>query len=280
MSVRIAPGASSRQRRIGERLEPQACDPLERCLDRKGVGREHRVWTGGQERPVLECLQPHAVRGCCLDRLQRRPGLFGCPNRLLPSVLCLAQRRRRRLHLFFEPIDLRLHPCARLLLLRRGQVEPRLEKARPVAERTALVVSVGEERQHPEVVFLAERIVLVVVALRAGQRRAEPDGRGRVHAIDEDFVQRFLRIDAAFLVGHRIAVKPGGDFLVDGRIGQHVASDLLDRELVERQIAVERVNHPVAVFPDAATIVLLVAVGVGVAREIEPRPRPAFAVVR
>ena len=51
-------------------------------------------------------------------------------------------------------------------------------------------------------------------------------------------------------------------------------------ELIERHVAVERVDHPVAVLPDVAAVVLLVAVGVGVAGEVEPRPRPALAVVR
>ena len=64
------------------------------------------------------------------------------------------------------------------------------------------------------------------------------------------------------------------------RARQHVAGDLLDRELVERQVAVERVDHPVAILPDAAPVVFLVSVRVGVAREIQPRPRPPFAVVR
>ena len=124
------------------------------------------------------------------------------------------------------------------------------EVARAVAERAALEVGVGEEGEQPEVVLLAERIVLVVVALRAGERRAQPDRRGRVDAIDEDFVQRLLRIDAAFLVGHRVAMEAAGDLLLDRGVRQHVAGDLLDRELVERHVAVERVDDPVAVLPD------------------------------
>ena len=166
------------------------------------------------------------------------------------------------------------------LLLGSRQFQRRLEVARAVAERAAVVVVVREEREQPEVVLLREGIVLVVVALRAGERAAQPDGRRRVRAIDEDLVARLLGIDAALLVGHRVAMEPGGDLLLDRRVRQHVAGNLLDRELIERQVAVEGADHPVAVLPDIAAVVLLVAVGVGVAGEVEPRPRPALAVVR
>ena len=62
--------------------------------------------------------------------------------------------------------------------------------------------------------------------------------------------------------------------------GQQVAGDLLDDELVVGQVAVERVDDPVAIEPDAARLVLLEAVGVGVAGGVEPVPAPALAVVR
>ena len=75
-------------------------------------------------------------------------------------------------------------------------------------------------------------------------------------------------------------MEAGGDALFVGGRGQHVAGDLLDGELVERQVAVERVDHPVAVPPHRAEGVLLVAVAVGVAREVEPGAGPALAVVR
>ena len=75
-------------------------------------------------------------------------------------------------------------------------------------------------------------------------------------------------------------MEAGGDPLVLGGVGEHVAGDLLDGELVEGHVAVERVDDPVAVFPDFAAIVLFVAVGIGVARQIQPRAGPALAEVR
>ncbi len=74
--------------------------------------------------------------------------------------------------------------------------------------------------------------------------------------------------------------KPVAIFCSSVALGQQVAGELLDREPVERQVAVEGVDDPVAVLPDRARGVDAVAVGVGVAGQVEPVPRPALAVVR
>ena len=62
-------------------------------------------------------------------------------------------------------------------------------------------------------------------------------------------------------------------------IGQQVAGQLLDGELVEGQIAVEGLDHPVAVRPDLAVVVDVYAVRVAVARGVQPVPGAMFAVV-
>ena len=65
------------------------------------------------------------------------------------------------------------------------------------------------------------------------------------------------------------------------RIRQQVARELLFGELVERQIAIERVDDPLPIAPrPRARAVLFVAVGIGVAREVEPVARPLLAEVR
>ena len=53
-------------------------------------------------------------------------------------------------------------------------------------------------------------------------------------------------------------------------IGQQVAGELLDCEPVERHVAVEGVDHPIAIRPHLAVIVDVEAVRVGVARGVEP----------
>ena len=62
----------------------------------------------------------------------------------------------------------------------------------------------------------------------------------RVHAIDDGDVAELLVVGAAFVVGQRVAMEGRGDELLVGRVGQQVAGDLLDRELVERLVGVER----------------------------------------
>ncbi len=142
------------------------------------------------------------------------------------------------------------------------------------------LVGVVEEGHQPVVFGVGDRIELVGVALAALQGQPQPSGAGGGHAVGHGVEPEFQRIDAALLVEHRVAVETRGDLLVEGGAGQQVAGELLDREPVERHVGVEGADHPVAVRPDAALAVLLVAVGVRVAGQIEPAPGPAFAVVR
>ena len=123
-------------------------------------------------------------------------------------------------------------------------------------------------------------IELVRVALRASEREAEPRGGSGVHAINHRVKPKLQRVDAALLVDHRVAMKAGGNALGLRGVGQQVTGDLLDGELIKRQIGIERVDHPIAPRPDGARAILLVTIGVGVAREIQPRLRPALAKMR
>ena len=75
-------------------------------------------------------------------------------------------------------------------------------------------------------------------------------------------------------------LKPVAIVLVERRFGQQVAGQLLDRELVERQVAVERVDDPVAVGPHLAVVVEVDAVRVGVAGRVEPVAAAMLAPVR
>ena len=86
-------------------------------------------------------------------------------------------------------------------------------------------------------------------------------------------------VDAAFLVDLRVAVEAGGDLLLERGVRQQVAGELFDRKTVERQVAVEGVDHPIAILPDLPRGVDAVAVGVGIASQVEPVAAPAFAIV-
>ena len=87
--------------------------------------------------------------------------------------------------------------------------------------------------------------------------------------------------DAAFAVSEGVSIKSGGDLLFDGCVGQQIARQLLDRELVEWHAGIERLDHPMAVAPCMrAPVVLLITVAVGVTGLIQPGASPAFAIMR
>ena len=135
-------------------------------------------------------------------------------------------------------------------------------RIRHLHRRLLLVV---EEGEHPVELLLRDRIELVVVALRAADGEAEPDRARRADAVDHAVDAELLDVDAAFLIEGRVAVEARGDALGFAGVGQEVARELFDREAVEGQVGVERVHHPVAIFPDAARGVDRVAIAVGVA---------------
>ena len=129
--------------------------------------------------------------------------------------------------------------------------------------------------------LLGDGVVLMVVALRAPHREPQPDGSQRSGAVQHLFVAKLLGVGAAFAIRQGIAVEAGGHqhFLVAAR--QQIAGNLLDGELVERQIAIERFDHPLPVAPRPGTrAVLLVAVAIGVTRQVQPVAAPLFAIVR
>src|SRR5262249_5697617 len=138
-----------------------------------------------------------------------------------------------------------------------------------------------EEGEELVVLALAQRIVLVIVALAAADGHAEPDLAGGVDAIDAGLDAALLLIDAAFLGGQRVAVDAVGDLLSQRGARQQVAGQLLDGELVERQVAIERADEPVPIAPgEWPAGVLFVAVTVGIAGQVEPVAAPALAIMR
>ena len=127
---------------------------------------------------------------------------------------------------------------------------------------------------------LGDGIVLVIVALGASGGESEPGGGDGVDAIDGAVEAVFGARDAGFAVVERHAVEAGGDALFEGRVGEQVAGDLFDGELIEGQVSVQGVDHPMAIAPGPGTRqVLLEAVGIGIAGQVEPGARPAFAIV-
>src|SRR5262245_51862633 len=137
-------------------------------------------------------------------------------------------------------------------------------------------------KEGEELVILAlrEGVELVVVTLRATQRDTEEHRRGRVHSVEHGLDAELLGVNAAFLINLRVAIKPGGDLLADGRVLQQIAGELPDRKLVEGQVVIERVDDPVAVCPDGPRRVERIAIRVSVTGCVQPPASPAFAIMR
>jgi hypothetical protein len=145
---------------------------------------------------------------------------------------------------------------------------------------TAPFLDVGEKGFHLIKVLGRKRIVLVVVAFAAAHGRAEPRPRQGADAVGGVFGQVFLGLRAAFAGFHIEAVVAAGDFLFGGGMGQKVARDLLDGELVEGLVGVERVNHIITIRKIALDLVAVIAHRVGEPHRVQPRDGHAFAVMR
>src|SRR5437879_332081 len=90
-----------------------------------------------------------------------------------------------------------------------------------------------EESQEPVVFLLSDRVELVVVTLRAPESQSKESRAGGVDPVHDRFDAKLLRVDAAFLIDLRVAMEAGRDLLVESRLRQQVARELLDGELVE-----------------------------------------------
>src|SRR5688572_5961104 len=103
------------------------------------------------------------------------------------------------------------------------------------------------------------------MALAAAHGQAEPDRPRRVDAIDDRADAKLILIDAAFGVERRVAMEAGRQPLLKRRLAEQVPGQLLDRELVERQVAIDGVNDPVPIAPGLRPwLVIVVAVRVGI----------------
>ena len=120
-------------------------------------------------------------------------------------------------------------------------------------------------------------MVVAAGALEGQRHEGRADG---VDTIRDPVLAEFLGHRAA-LVGLAVdAVEGGGKFLLAGGIGQKVARELMDDELIKRQVSVERADHPVAIGPGFDIDIRLISERIGVARHIKPCGRPVLAETR
>ncbi len=139
---------------------------------------------------------------------------------------------------------------------------------------------VGEERLEREIVLLRELVVFVVVAARAGDRRAENRGAQRVHDVGGDLIFALHQIARVAVVRIEAEEAGGGQGLLIAR-SQFVARDLLLEEARIRLVRIERLDHIVAItIGVGAGLIALETRAVGIAHEIEPATGLTFAIAR
>ena len=193
-----------------------------------------------------------------------------------PASLGGVQFRRGRIKFHLDFLDLFLQPFLAPLLFPGRQAEEGLRVgAVAVHDRLIQIVEQGVEAV---ILALLDGVVLMGVAAGASHRETEPDRAGCLDTVEGVFALVFL-LDGPALAGAHIAADvTGSDFLLGACVGQQVACQLLSGEFVERHVLVERIDDPLAILPDAAIGVDVVAVRVGVAGGIQPVTRLMLAV--
>ena len=137
-----------------------------------------------------------------------------------------------------------------------------------------------EESKKPVVVFLANGVVFVIVALGAFHRQSHPDHGSRFDTVDDVFNAKLLGDRPALVCRSVVAVESGREVVFDCFLGQQVAGKLLDRELVKRQIAVVGIDHPISPAPHVSRSVRMEHTGVTVSSHVHPIDGHPLAEVR
>ena len=137
-----------------------------------------------------------------------------------------------------------------------------------------------EEGEQAVVLVKGEGVVLVRVALGTPHGESQPDGGGGVDPIDHGGDPELLGIDAPLFVREGLSMKARRRPLGECRVGQQVARQLFQRELIEGEVVVQGGDHPVAIPPGPGPgTIFFVSIAVGIAGLVEPVPGPALAKV-
>ena len=150
------------------------------------------------------------------------------------------------------------------------------------------------EAGHQSIVItLRQGVILVVVTASALHRQPKDCRREHVERLVDHFVPFFDAVLRKIGVVVDIPQKPRGDEkrlrprvkrIGFAPVDEFIAGDLLDKELVERQIVIERIDDVIPVLPDPVVGIhrseVVVELAVDISGGIQPVPSPSFAVVR
>ncbi len=130
------------------------------------------------------------------------------------------------------------------------------------------------------VIRVRDRLVRMSMALHATERDPLHRDPGGVDPVLDRLDPELLVVGPALRIGLGQAQKRGGRDLIGGGFVHRIAGELVADERGVRQIAVERLDQPVAIRPDHAVVILFITLRVGVPRQVHPHRRPALAVAR
>ena len=143
------------------------------------------------------------------------------------------------------------------------------------------LIAVVERGEELVVLALADRIVFVRVTASTTDGQSQPNRARCFRAVKASLDAPLFLVRATFGVGQRLPVKGRREFLHRRPVRQQVAGDLLDGELIEGHVIVDRVDDPISpAVRIGSRVVLFVAVAVRVASHVEPVPPPTFSEVR
>ena len=117
----------------------------------------------------------------------------------------------------------------------------------------------------------------MAMAFGTTKGQAHPNLAGGICTILHRCDAEFFIIGSTFGIGHGVAMEGSSEQLILGSVGQKIACELIDGELIIGKIAVEGIDNPIAEGPCVkAQRVGAIASGICVAGEIEPMAGPFF----
>ena len=141
------------------------------------------------------------------------------------------------------------------------------------------LLDVSKEGPQAVEILRGERIILVVVALAATDRRPQPDRADGADPVGDVAGLIVLGLGPAFFGGEEEPVECRTDLRLDGGIFHQITRQLFNGETVVGLVGVERPDHIIPVRPDVAGIVAVVADGVGEAHHVEPADGHALPIM-
>ena len=134
-----------------------------------------------------------------------------------------------------------------------------------------------EKREELIILPLRDRVILVIMTLRALHGEPHEHGRHSINLI-RSVGHAILFSDCSAFVGiHAVAQKPGCHPLLLSRLGKKIAGNLLHCKLIKRFVVEKGVNDPVPPDPHVTVIIDRIAIRVRITRAIEPVHREAFS---